>query len=78
LRVALVPMSAIRAAGFDVRVARFGPSANLSYAMFSGGGLAYADAAMKRGEFAVDPAPPGTQPDLSGLSCRFEVMPSAR
>lgn len=78
LRVALVPIAAIRAAGADVRVARFGPSANLSYAMFSGGGLAFADAAMKRGEFALDPAPEGTQPDLSGLSCRFEVMPSAR
>ncbi len=46
--------------------------------MFSGGGLAYADAAMKRGDFAIDPAPAGTQPDLSGLSCRFEVMPSVR
>ena len=23
-------------------------------------------------------APPGTQPDLSGLSCRFEEIPSAR
>jgi len=78
LRVALVPVASIRAAGADVRVARFGPSANLSYAMFSGGGLAFADAAMKRGEFSVDPAPPGTQPDLSGLSCRFEEMPSAR
>ncbi len=33
---------------------------------------------MKRGEFAVPPAPAGTQPDLSGLSCRFEEMPSAR
>ncbi|MBR0698180.1 DUF3095 domain-containing protein [Bradyrhizobium lablabi] len=78
MRVALIPVAAIRAAGADVRVARFGPSANLSYAMFSGGGLAFADAAMKRGEFAVEPAPPGTQPDLSGLSCRFEEMPSAR
>ncbi|WP_407148851.1 DUF3095 domain-containing protein [Bradyrhizobium sp. ORS 86] len=78
MRVALVPMASIRAAGVDVRVARFGPSANLSYAMFSGGGLAFADAAMKRGEFAVDPAPPGTQPDLSGLSCRFEEMASVR
>src|SRR5204863_5855506 len=54
------------------------PSANLSYAMFSGGGLGWADAAMKRGEFAVAPAPPGTQPDLSGLSCRFEEIPSSR
>jgi len=78
MRVALVPVSAIRAQGLDVRVARFGPSANLSYAMFSGGGLGWAEAAMKRGEFAVEVAPPGTQPDLSGLSCRFEEMPATR
>jgi hypothetical protein len=78
MRVALVPLRAIRAQGLDVRVARFGPSANLSYAMFSGGGLGFADAAMKRGEFAIEPAPPGTQPDLSGLSCRFEEIPAAR
>jgi Protein of unknown function (DUF3095) len=78
MRVALVPMSAIRANGADVRVARFGPSANLSYAMFSGGGLGWAEAAMKRGEFAVEAAASGTQPDLSGLSCRFEEIPTAR
>jgi len=78
MRVALVPLAAIRAQGLDVRVARFGPSPNLSYAMFSGGGLGWAEAAMKRGEFAVPMAPPGTQPDLSGLSCRFEEMPAAR
>src|SRR5437764_3621867 len=78
MRVALVPVSAIRAQGLDVRVARFGPSANLSYAMFSGGGLNWADAAMKRGEFAITEAPAGTQPDLSGLSCRFEVIPASR
>src|SRR6516225_11816117 len=78
MRVALVPVSAIRKQGLEVRVARFGPSANLSYAMFSGGGLGWAEAAMKRGEFAVPAAPPGTQPDLSGLSCRFEEIPAAR
>jgi Protein of unknown function (DUF3095) len=78
MRVALVPVAAIRSQGLDVRVARFGPSANLSYAMFSGGGLAFAEAAMKRGEFAIEPAPPGSQPDLSGLSCRFEEIPAAR
>ena len=44
--------------------------------MFSGGGLAWADAAMKRGEFVVTPAPAGTWPDLTGLSCRFEEIPS--
>jgi hypothetical protein len=78
MRVALVPVAAVRAQGFDVRVARFGPSANLSYAMFSGGGLGWAEAAMKRGEFAVPVAPSGTQPDLTGLSCRFEEIPSTR
>src|SRR6195256_4529178 len=78
MRVALVPVAAVRAQGFDVRVARFGPSANLSYAMFSGGGLGWAEAAMKRGEFAVAVAPSGTQPDLTGLSCRFEEIPSVR
>lgn len=78
MRVALVPVAAMRAQGLDVRVARFGPSPNLSYAMFSGGGLAFAEAAMKRGEFAVPAAPSGTQPDLTGLSCRFEEIPSIR
>lgn len=78
MRVALVPVSAVRAQGLDVRVARFGPSANLSYAMFSGGGLGWAETAMKRGEFAVPKAAPGTQPDLTGLSCRFEEIPAAR
>src|SRR6202049_2805439 len=78
MRVALVPVAAVRAQGLDVRVARFGPSPNLSYAMFSGGGLGWAETAMKRGEFAVPAAPPGTQPDLTGLSCRFEEIPSVR
>jgi hypothetical protein len=78
MRVALVPVKAVRAQGLDIRVARFGPSANLSYAMFSGGGIGWADAAMKRGEFVVAAAPPGEQPDLSGLSCRFEEIPSTR
>ena len=78
MRVALVPVAAIRAQGLDVRVARFGPSPNLSYAMFSGGGLGWAETAMKRGEFAVPAAVPGTQPDLTGLSCRFEEIPSVR
>jgi hypothetical protein len=78
MRVALVPVAAVRAQGLDVRVARFGPSPNLSYAMFSGGGFGWAEAVMKRGEFAVPKAAPGTQPDLSGLSCRFEEIPSVR
>ncbi len=76
MRGAIVPVQDIRDQGLDVRVARFAPSQNVTYAMFTGGGLAFADKAMKEGRFAVAPAPPGTRPDLSGLSCRFEEMPS--
>ena len=78
LRVGLLPVAAVRASGADVRVARFAASDNVALAMFSGGGLAWADAAVKEGEFAVPPAPPGTRPDLSGLSCRFEEIPASR
>jgi Protein of unknown function (DUF3095) len=78
LRVALVPARQIRDAGFDVRVARYAPSANVSYAMFSGGGLAWADGALKRGSFAIAPAPAGTWPDLTGLSCRFQEFRATR
>jgi hypothetical protein len=78
LRGAMVPLAAIRAEGHDVRVARFAPSPNVTYAMFAGGGLAWAEREMKRGAFAVAPAPDGARPDLSGLSCRFEKIPAAR
>ena len=78
MRVALVPVAEIRAKGVDIRVARFAPSPDVSYAMFSGGGLGWAEAAIKRGKFAVEPGPPGAAPDLTGLSCRFEEIPSVR
>lgn len=79
MRVALVPIGAIRASGFDVRLARFGPSPHVSYAMFTGGGVAWAEQQMKAGLFAVAPARPGVRPDLTGLSCRFaEIRNRAR
>jgi hypothetical protein len=78
LRIGMTPVAAIRAHDLDVRVARYAPSANISIAMFAGGGIAWADAAMKRGEIAVPAAPPGAHPDLSGLSCRYEEIPSSR
>ena len=78
LRVPMVPMQEVRSHGFDVLVARYAVSEHLSYAMFSGGGIAWADAAMKRGEYAISPAPPDTWPNLTGLSCRFREIRSAR
>ena len=78
LRTALIPVVVIREHGVDVSVARFAPSKNVSYAMFSGGGLAWAERAMREVRFLVAPAPPGVRPDLSGLSCRWNDMPATR
>jgi hypothetical protein len=76
LRVALVPVAAIRAGGWDVQVGRYAPSPHVNYAMFTGGGLAWAVGEMKAGAYAVQPAPTGTRPDLTGLSCRWQEFPS--
>ena len=76
MRAAIVPVSAVRDAGFDVRVARYAPSSAASYAMFTGGGLAWAEAQAKAGAFALAPAAPGSKPDLTGLSCRWQPLQS--
>ena len=78
LRVALIPVADVRQHGLAVDIARFAPSPDVSYAMFSGGGIAWAEAAMKRGAYAIASGPPGARPDLSGLSCRFSEIPAVR
>ena len=78
LRAALVPVAAVEAEGLKASVARFGPSKNVSYAMFSGGGLAWAERAMKAGRFTLQAAAPGESPDLTGLSCRWNDIPATR
>ncbi|MDP2698733.1 DUF3095 domain-containing protein [Thalassospira sp.] len=74
LRVALIPIADIRKAGKDVRVARYAVSDAITYAMFSGDGMQWAETTMKDGHYQIAPAPPGTQPDLSGLSCRWSPI----
>ncbi len=78
LRTALVPVAAIEAEGLTASVARFGPSKHVSYAMFSGGGLAWAERAMKAGRFTLEAAAPGERPDLTGLSCRWNDIAATR
>ncbi len=74
LRVALVPLNDIRQAGLDVAVARFDTSEGVDYAMFRGGGVAWADVQMKQGSYQLDMASPGTFPNLNGLSCRWTPL----
>ncbi len=76
MRAAVVPVTDIRAAGVDVRVARFGVSDQASYAMFAGGGGSWAEAQMKNGLYSVDAAPSSARPDLTGLSCRWNPIAS--
>ncbi|RVU20124.1 DUF3095 domain-containing protein [Methylobacterium oryzihabitans] len=78
LRAALIPVAEIRAAGRDLRVARYAPSPDVAYAMVTGGGLAFAERALKAGRWEVAEAPAGARPDLSGLSCRFEPTRARR
>jgi len=76
LRAAMIPVSEIRAAGRDVRVARFAASEHCVYAMFSGGGLAWFDERAKRGEYALASAARHARPNLAGLNCRWSVAPA--
>ncbi len=77
LRASLVPVPTIREAGHDVRVARHRAAPQAVYAMFDGGGVAWAEERMKAGQNLIDAAPSGTAPDLTGLSCRWTPMKSS-
>ncbi|NVK14470.1 MAG: DUF3095 domain-containing protein [Rhodobacteraceae bacterium] len=76
LRAAVLPVSAIRDEGLEVQVARYAVSDHADFAMFNGGGLAWAEAQMKAGAFAVAPDPQADPPDLAGLSCRWSNTPA--
>jgi hypothetical protein len=76
LRAAILSVPQIRNAGPDVRVARYAVSEHADFAMFSGGGLAWAEAQMKAGHFAISPDPQAPEPDLTGLSCRWSNTPA--
>ena len=71
IRTAIIPVSEVRNAGHDLKVAKYQAAPSVTYAMFSGGGITWADDQMKAGRFAVPAAPAGAQPDLTGLSCRW-------
>jgi len=71
LRVGVTNVAALRALGADVTLAWFAPSDHARYALIAGGGLALAEAELKAGRLSLPPSPPGSRPDLDGLSCRF-------
>lgn len=77
LRVALVPVAVVTAEGHDVLVQATRVSDAIRNYAFQGGGLSRAEALMKEGRYAVAPAPAGSKPDLTGLSCRWSPIKPA-
>ncbi|MEL7428691.1 MAG: DUF3095 family protein [Pseudomonadota bacterium] len=71
LRAAIVPVSEIRAVGNDVLVSAVKVSDTMNNFAFLGGGIAWAEDAMKSGRFVIAGAEAGSRPDLTGLSCRW-------
>lgn len=82
LRVGAVSVATLREMGADVAVARFELSRGNHLALFSGGGVEQADGLIKddadgsRGFAFSEPA--DDDPDLEGLSCRWEPLRATR
>jgi hypothetical protein len=84
LRVGLVPVSALRSLGCDVRVARYEPTPGNSFGIFAGGGISVLEDAIRGrawpelGALAevADLLDDGAPVDLSGLSCRWAPLQS--
>jgi len=76
LRVGMTTVADVRAAGFDARVAFWQASENVRYAMFSGGGMEWAETQLKSDANALPPAAENDEPDLTGLSCQWGPIQS--
>lgn len=77
MRCALVPVEAVRRAGFDVSLAYQTLHAGRTLAMLSGGGIDHAETLCKSAEgaaFAVTADQATADADLSGLSCRWQPL----
>jgi len=82
LRIGMVPVSAIRSAGFTTLVARHRISAYFIQAAFAGGGLEYAERIIKNDSvispFRIHEHDESFLADYSGLECRWDNIPSKR
>jgi len=80
LRIGMVPMKDIVAAGFSVSVARYQPSDQFCQAMFMGGGLGYAEALVKQPDsdnpYGVECKTIEPHASFEGFECRWSEIPS--
>lgn len=79
LRVALIPVSHIYAMNKEIKVAKFIPSQGNAIAMFSGGGISYAEQLAKKTipdqKWSCDFTPHG---DFKGLECRWNPVQASK
>lgn len=80
LRVGTLPVSILTDQGVPVKVAKIRVSPVVTQALFTGGGLTFAETILKdpqRGkEFLLNPESVGVEGDFSGLECRWDMIPS--
>lgn len=77
LRAALIPVSYIRRQGYDVQVARYQASEHYIQAIFSGGGIGFAEDALKQPgieKYRINAAEKAKEIDFSGLECRWQEV----
>lgn len=77
LRTAIVPLARVQADGYDVKVASYRVSEDVSNYAFCGGGTTHAEALMKSGEYRIDADDDAPPPNLEGLSCRWTPVDKA-
>ena len=81
LRVGAMSVGELRARGHEVMFARYEAAPGIIFAMFRGGGVGFLDRVLKGHEPGVPAAlvsvpVKAADPDLTGLSCRFEPIAS--
>ena len=77
LRAAIIPLSYIREQGHKIRVARYRASEFYIQAIFSGGGLSFAEEVLKESDsdtFSVPALENAQTVDFSGLECRWQEV----
>jgi hypothetical protein len=79
LRIGIVPVQAVLAGGYAIRVTKLFMSDNFQQAIFTGGGLGYAEKLLKDPEqglaYAVEDFGGEVEGDFTGFECRWDEMP---
>lgn len=77
LRAAIIPVSYIREQGYDIKVARYRASDVYVQAIFSGGGISYAEEILKKrgiDKYRIQAPDKVESVDFTGLECRWQEV----